>query len=100
MERARCLYINKHVIKQGSYDVDRKYGGSIGNSDVINTKLNDEAREIENFQELKNHVLSSASKLLDAGYTTVFHPWNGEISVHWGGGIRINVKTEEILQGW
>jgi len=46
-----------------------------------NTKLNDEARDLDILPELKINSLLSVCKLADAGYTAVFHTNNGGVTV-------------------
>ena len=67
---------------------------------LLNEKLNDRARELDVLPDLKHNSLLSVCKLADAGYTTVFRPEDGGVSVHWADDIRIDIKKEAILQGW
>ena len=65
-----------------------------------NNELNAKARELDILPELKHNSLLSVCKLSDAGYTTVFHPGDGGVTVHWSDDIVIKVSKEAILQGW
>ena len=64
-----------------------------------NDKLGKEAREIEILPE-KHNLLMSDTKLLDAGYTTVFNLADGGVNVYWSDNIVINDKKEIVIQGW
>ena len=65
-----------------------------------NNELNAKARELDILLELKHNSLLSVCKLSDAGYTTVFHPGDGGVTVRWSDDIVIKVSKEAILQGW
>jgi len=65
-----------------------------------NTRLNKQARELDILPEFKHNALLSVCKLSNAGYTTIFHPNDGGVTVHWADDIYIKVKKEAILQGW
>ena len=67
---------------------------------LLNQQLNQKARELDILPDLKENSLLSVCKLSDAGYTTIFHPGNGGVTVHWEGDIYIRVKKEAILKGW
>ena len=65
-----------------------------------NKKLNNKARELDLLPELKENSLLSVCKLSDAGYTTIFHPGDGGVTVHWHDNVFIRVSKEAVLQGW
>ena len=65
-----------------------------------NNELNAKARELDILPELKHNSLLSVCKLSDAGYTTVFHPGDGGVTVHWSDDIVTKVSKEAIIQGW
>ena len=47
-----------------------------------NENLNDKSRELDILPDLKHNSLLSVCKLVDAGYTTIFHPYDGVLIVH------------------
>ena len=57
-----------------------------------NEKLNEKARELDLLPGLPNSLLS-VGKLADAGYTTIFHPETGGVTVHAPGDIKIEITT-------
>ena len=67
---------------------------------LINSKLNEQARELDILPELKENSLLSVCKLSDAGYTTIFHAGDGGVTVHWHDDIFIRIKKEAVLKGW
>ena len=65
-----------------------------------NKKLNNKARELGLLPELKENSLLSVCKLSDVGYTTIFHPGDRGVTVHWHDDVFIRVSKEAVLQGW
>ena len=59
---------------------------------LINSRLNEQARELDILPELKENSLLSVCKLSDAGYTTIFHAGDGGVTVHWHDDIFIRIK--------
>ena len=66
---------------------------------IPNTKLNEKARQCDLLPDLEENSLISVCKLADAGYTTVFHPGEGGVTVHWHEDVYIKVSKPAILQG-
>ena len=59
--------------------------------------MNDNAQEIDIFPSLKSNSLISICKLIDTGYTTVFHLNKGGVTVHWNKDIAIKVSKGTTL---
>lgn len=62
--------------------------------------LTEEAKKADVLPALTHDNLMSVSKLANAGYTTIFHPHNGGVTVHQAGTGKITLDREIILQGW
>ena len=65
-----------------------------------NQNLNPQARELDILPDLKENSLLSVCKLSDAGYTAIFHPGDGGVTVYWHDDVYIRVKKEAVLKGW
>jgi hypothetical protein len=63
------------------------------------TQLPDEARTTHILPNLQESLMS-VSVLADNRCTTIFHPHQGGVTVHRPNGVRINVTTKALLQGW
>jgi hypothetical protein len=63
------------------------------------TQLPDEARITHILPNLQESLMS-VSILADNGCTTIFHPHQGEVTVHGPNGVKINDTKEALLQGW
>jgi hypothetical protein len=65
-----------------------------------NKKLNKAARDLNILPDLADNSLFSVCKLADAGYTTIFHPGEEGVTVHWQDDIYIRVKKPAMMRGW
>ena len=63
------------------------------------TQLSDKAREVHMLQGIKNTLLS-VSQCADKCYTTIFHPDEGNNTVHKPDSMEIKFTSEAILQCW
>jgi hypothetical protein len=64
-----------------------------------NNKLNEAARDLDILPDLADNSVFSVCKLADAGYTTIFHPGEEGVTVHWQDDIYIRVKKPAMMQG-
>ena len=65
-----------------------------------NKKLNEAARDLNILPDLSKNSLFSVCKLADAGYTTIFHPGEEGVTVHWQDDIYIRIKKPAMMRGW
>ena len=64
-----------------------------------NVKLHEKSRELDMLPQLKQNSLRSVCRLSDTGYTTIFHPDDGGVTVHSSEDIAIKVKKKQPYKG-
>ena len=64
------------------------------------TQLKKEAQVTHILPALKQNPLLSVKKLADSGYTTIFHPYQGGVTVPDDDGVQLTITKEALLQGW
>ncbi len=58
------------------------------------------ARNAHVLPNLTTNLLISVPKLADAGYTTIFHPHEGGVTVHAKNRFSFRQRCKPVLQGW
>ncbi len=61
-------------------------------------QLSDKAREVDILPGLTTPLIS-VNKLANEGYTTIFHPGEGGVTIHKPGTVKVTTTTDPILQG-